>query len=122
MPLRLGDAVLGATVADELGLGPGDALFSEVAELYDLSRPPALKMRITGVLAPTGTPNDRAIFINMEGFFLFPDHAKPVDNGHDHKHAHAHAHGEHEGHDHDHHHHHMGHHDHHHHAHGFHHH
>ena len=31
---------------------------------------------IVGVLAPTGTPNDRALFINMEGFYLIEDHAK----------------------------------------------
>ena len=32
-----------------------------------------------GVLKPTGTPNDRGLFINMEGFYLIPEHAKPVD-------------------------------------------
>jgi putative ABC transport system permease protein len=31
------------------------------------------------VLRPTGTPVDRALFINMEGFFLIPDHAKPLE-------------------------------------------
>ena len=33
--------------------------------------------RVVGVLAPSGTPNDRALFINMEGFYLTGDHAKP---------------------------------------------
>ncbi len=32
---------------------------------------------IRGVLKYTGTPNDSAIFINMEGFFLCPAHTKP---------------------------------------------
>jgi putative ABC transport system permease protein len=53
-----------------------------------------------GVLAPTGTPNDRGVFINMEGFYLIEGHAKPVDNaaaphaeaGHDEKHSHDEAH------------------------------
>ncbi len=31
---------------------------------------------VRGVLAPTGTPNDRAVFVNMEGFYLLEGHAK----------------------------------------------
>lgn len=31
---------------------------------------------VRGVLAPTGTPNDRAVFVNMEGFYLLDGHAK----------------------------------------------
>ena len=34
---------------------------------------------VVGILKPSGTPNDRAVFVNMEGFFLINDHAKPVD-------------------------------------------
>src|SRR5205085_10691247 len=71
---------------------------------------------VVGVLQPTGTPNDRALFINVEGFYLIPDHAKPLDEegsttpakpasganvdehkdvDHDHAdHEHDHAHGE----------------------------
>src|SRR6185503_10278028 len=33
---------------------------------------------VVGILAPTGTPNDRAVFVNMEGFFLMSNHAKPL--------------------------------------------
>ena len=36
---------------------------------------------IVGILRPTGTPNDKAIFCNIEGFYLIPDHAKPIDEG-----------------------------------------
>ena len=36
------------------------------------------KFTIVGVLEASGTPNDRAVFINMEGFYLMEDHAKPV--------------------------------------------
>jgi putative ABC transport system permease protein len=35
---------------------------------------------VTGILAPTGTPNDRVVFVNMEGFYLIADHIKPVHN------------------------------------------
>jgi putative ABC transport system permease protein len=36
---------------------------------------------IIGVLAPTGTANDRAIFINMEGFYLLEGHASAPTSG-----------------------------------------
>lgn len=34
-----------------------------------------MPFEIVGILEPTGTPNDRALFINMEGFFRCPAHA-----------------------------------------------
>ncbi|OYV79745.1 MAG: lipoprotein ABC transporter permease, partial [Planctomycetia bacterium 21-64-5] len=41
---------------------------------------------VVGILKPTGTPNDRALFINMEGFYMLRGHAKD-DEHHDEKHA-----------------------------------
>jgi putative ABC transport system permease protein len=38
---------------------PGDHIFSDQRELYDISKPPALKMRITGVLARAAAPTTR---------------------------------------------------------------
>jgi putative ABC transport system permease protein len=35
---------------------------------------------VVGILAPSGTPNDRGVFINMEGFYLMEDHAKPLED------------------------------------------
>lgn len=66
LPLMLGDAVLGAKVAAEFGLKPGDSLFSDQRELYDLSVPPPLKMRVVGVLAPTASADDHAVFTGIE--------------------------------------------------------
>jgi ABC-type antimicrobial peptide transport system permease subunit len=37
------------------------------------------KFTVVGILASSGTPNDRAVFVNMEGFYLMEDHAKPLD-------------------------------------------
>lgn len=37
------------------------------------------RFTIVGILKSTGTPNDRAAFINMEGFYLMEDHAKPLE-------------------------------------------
>lgn len=44
--------------------------------------------KIVGILAPTGTPNDSAIFVNIEGFYDMHGHSHEGDN-HDHAHAHA---------------------------------
>ena len=35
---------------------------------------------MVGILGRTGTPNDRAVFVNMEGFYLMDDHAKPIES------------------------------------------
>src|SRR4029078_9052551 len=40
----------------------------------------ALKFTVVGILHSSGTPNDRAVFVNMEGFYLMEDHAKPLDD------------------------------------------
>jgi len=66
LPLFVGEAALGANVARKLGLGPGEALFSDQKELYDISKPPALKMRVCGVLAEAGTPDDDAVFVDVK--------------------------------------------------------
>jgi putative ABC transport system permease protein len=108
-------AVIGATVARETGLKKGDKFqpsHGAGAEAHEHD-----PFTILGVLKPTGTPNDRGLFINMEGFYLIPEHAKPLDeesavavvDKHDeHDHAHddadhkAHEHAEHESEDHKH--------------------
>ena len=38
------------------------------------------KFTVVGILDRTGTPNDRAVFINIEGFYLMTDHAKPIES------------------------------------------
>ena len=35
---------------------------------------------VVGILRSTGTPVDRAVFVNMEGFYLMDGHAKPLDD------------------------------------------
>jgi putative ABC transport system permease protein len=37
------------------------------------------QFKVVGILAPTATPNDRAVFVNMEGFYLMDYHAKPLE-------------------------------------------
>ncbi|MFT7677350.1 MAG: putative ABC transport system permease protein [Planctomycetota bacterium] len=65
-PLMLGEATLGAAAAAELGLGPGDQLFSDPSELYNLLRPSSLQLTIAGVFAPTSGPDDAAVFVDVK--------------------------------------------------------
>ncbi len=65
-PLVIGDCLLGATVADTLALAPADTLFSDVVEVYDITKPPALKMRVSGILPATGGPDDNAVFVDVK--------------------------------------------------------
>lgn len=67
------EAVLGSTVARELNLHVGD----EIAPAHGSvdGHQHAQTFTVVGILQPTGSPNDRAAFINMEGFYLMDDHA-----------------------------------------------
>ncbi|WP_170464407.1 ABC transporter permease [Ruegeria arenilitoris] len=62
----LGDAVIGADVAQALGKGVGDTLVSSPENLFDLDGVYPLEMPIVGVLAPTNTPDDQAIFADIK--------------------------------------------------------
>ena len=66
LPLKLGQAVLGAQAAADLQLGPGDHLFSDQQSLYDISKTYPLKMHVVGVLEETGSPDDQAVFVDVK--------------------------------------------------------
>ncbi|MBM4005114.1 MAG: ABC transporter permease [Planctomycetes bacterium] len=70
------EAVLGSTVARELKLKVGDPIAPAHGSVDGHKH--AQQFTVVGILAPTGTPNDRAAFINMEGFYLMEEHAEPV--------------------------------------------
>ena len=36
--------------------------------------------KVVGILQGTRTPHDRAVFLNMEGFYLMEDHSKPIED------------------------------------------
>ena len=62
----LGDAVIGWEVAEALGKGVGDTLVSAPENLFDLDGVYPLEMPIVGVLEPTNTPDDQAIFVDIK--------------------------------------------------------
>ncbi len=62
----LGEAVLGAGAAQRLGLAVGDSLISRPQNLFDLGGVYPLEMGIVGVLEPTGTADDDAVFVDIK--------------------------------------------------------
>lgn len=73
------DAVIGANVARQTGLGVGDTF--QPTHGISSAGDKHTEFRIVGVLAPTGTANDGALFANLEGFFLLEGHALLPEDG-----------------------------------------
>lgn len=75
------EAVVGSRVATEMNVTVGDQIFpthgDPTGHGHDLG------FTIVGVMDPTGTPNDRAAFVNLEGFYLMDGHAKPIEEEED---------------------------------------
>jgi len=63
---RLGDCVVGAVAAEQLGLHPGDSVISSPETVFDIAGVYPLKMRVTGVLSPANSPDDQAIFTDIK--------------------------------------------------------
>ncbi len=72
------EAIVGSVVAARSGLKLGDEInpthgFGSEGHKHE-------GFKVVGILKPTGTANDRAVFINIEGFYLLEGHAsKPHD-------------------------------------------
>jgi putative ABC transport system permease protein len=71
------EAILGSIVADRTGLGVGSTFddvthgFAEGGHLHHET------WTVVGVLDPTGTPNDRAVFVPLGAFFHIGGHEDP---------------------------------------------
>jgi len=71
------EAVIGYTAAQKTGLKVGDrfkASLSDHVPSENVSEPDMFT--VVGILNPTGTPNDQAMFINLEGFFIMNNHSR----------------------------------------------
>jgi putative ABC transport system permease protein len=62
----IGDCVIGADVAAEHGLLPGDHIVSSPETLFDLAGAYPLKMTVAGVLRRSHTADDRAVFVDLK--------------------------------------------------------
>jgi putative ABC transport system permease protein len=68
------EAVVGSIAANKTGLGVGSTFVATHG--LDEGKTHEEQWTVTGVLKPTGTPADRAIFINLESFAAIGDHMK----------------------------------------------
>ena len=62
----LGECVLGSETARSLNLKTGDTLVTSPENVFDLAGVYPLKMKIVGVLAPSHTPDDEAVFTDIK--------------------------------------------------------
>src|SRR6185437_11993494 len=70
------EGVIGSIVANKTGLKLGDEFQPAHGVENDEQGHKHDAFKVVGILKPTGTPNDRALFVNMEGFYLLRGHAK----------------------------------------------
>ena len=73
------EAVVGSIVASRTGLKVGDSF--QPTHGMKATGDKHIEFKIVGILKPTGTLNDRALFANMEGFYLLDGHAEPLEEG-----------------------------------------
>ncbi len=78
-PLALGEAILGASVAEKEKLDVGDTIYSDQMEAFDISRPPAIRLRVAGVLERAGTSDDDAVIVDIATSWLLSG----IIHGHD---------------------------------------
>lgn len=62
----LGEAVIGADVARKLQLSVGDAVISSPESVFDIAGVYPLKMPVVGILKPSFSPDDKAIFVDIK--------------------------------------------------------
>ncbi|MFO1062372.1 MAG: ABC transporter permease [Pirellulales bacterium] len=71
------EAVIGAQVAREMNKKIGDVVKTTHGDPEGEGH--GQGFTIVGILKSTGTPNDRAAFINIEGFYLMEGHARAIE-------------------------------------------
>jgi putative ABC transport system permease protein len=62
----LGECVMGAEAAKVLNAMVGDSVISTPAGAFDVAGTFPLKMPVVGILAPTGTADDEAVFVDLK--------------------------------------------------------
>ena len=62
----LGECVLGAKAARALGVDVGDHVLSSAGSAFDVAGSFPLKMPVVGILAPSGTPDDEIVLVDVK--------------------------------------------------------
>ena len=66
MPLVLGECVAGSSAAKKLGLQAGDSIVTDPENPYHLAGSYPLELKITGILAPSFSWDDRSFFTDIK--------------------------------------------------------
>ncbi len=72
------EAVIGSHVAYEMKTKVGDVMKTTHGDPEGEGHGQGFK--VVGILKSTGTPNDRAAFINLEGFYMMEGHARAIES------------------------------------------
>ena len=72
------EAVVGSRVAKQAGIKVGD--FFQPTHGINSEGEKHQQFEVVGILKPSGTANDRAVFANIEGFYLLEGHALTPEN------------------------------------------
>jgi putative ABC transport system permease protein len=67
---RLGDCVVGAAASKKHGWQLGGSILTTQQQVFDLAGSQPVKLRITGILAPAGSVDDEAVFIDLKTSWL----------------------------------------------------
>ena len=67
---NMNDVVIGSNVASELGYSVGSSIFVTHGSESLGATHDDFAFRVSGILDPTGTPTDQAIFVSLEGYEL----------------------------------------------------
>jgi putative ABC transport system permease protein len=62
----LGECVLGAKAAEQLGVGAGGSVVTSPESVFDIAGVYPLKMSVVGVLEPSYTADDIAVFVDLK--------------------------------------------------------
>lgn len=76
--VHIGDAVLGARVAEALTLSPGDRLKTDSTRIFELAGSYPVRLNVAGVLTETGGADDYAVFTGLRTGWV----AKGLGHGH----------------------------------------
>ena len=75
---RIGDCVLGAGAANALGAAVGSTVMTTPEEAFDLAGMYPLRLRVTGILEENRTPDDSAVFIDLQTSWIMAGHGHVV--------------------------------------------
>lgn len=72
--VRIGDCVVGANVARDLKLKPGDQILTHSDNIVDIAGSYPVKLTVTGIFSPADSPDDQVIFVDIKTTWVIDGH------------------------------------------------